>query len=89
MVGPLGIGPAAEDILRGTFTIPEGVNEWAANFIPFLARPVKVQTGQFIGPANTVSVRSHYNGWRKAKERTSSGPSGITFAHFKAGLVHR
>jgi hypothetical protein len=56
MVGPLGIGPAAEDILRGTFTIPEGVDEWAANFIPFLARLVKVQTGQFIGPANTVSV---------------------------------
>ena len=88
LVGALGTGPAAEDILRGTFTIPEGVDEWAANFIPFLAKPTKVQVGQFIGPEKFVSVRSHCEGWRKAKERTSSGPSGITFAHFKAGLVH-
>ena len=86
LVGTMGTGPAAEDILQGTFNIPEGVDEWAARLIPFLARPEKVKSGQFIRPATTVSVQSHSDGWRKAKERTSSGPSGITFAHFKAGL---
>jgi hypothetical protein len=39
MVGPLGTGPAAEQILNETFRIPEGVDEWAAKLIPFLAQP--------------------------------------------------
>ena len=86
MVGPLGTGPAAEQILNGTFSIPEGVDEWAAKLIPFLARPQSVVAGHFRKPDTTVDLQSHVDGWRKAKERTSSGPSGITFAHFKAGL---
>ena len=35
----------------------------------------------------TISIDSHCDGWRQAKENTSSGPSGITFAHFKAGAL--
>jgi hypothetical protein len=86
LVGKMGTGPAAEAILRGTFTIPEEVDEWAAKLIPFLARPEKVNQGKYIRPPIVVTTKSHCDGWRKAKERTSSGPSGITFAHFKSGL---
>jgi hypothetical protein len=82
----MGTGPAAEAILRGTFTIPEEVDEWAAKLIPFLARPEKVNQGNYIRPPIAVTTKSHCDGWRKAKERTSSGPSGIPFAHFKSGL---
>ena len=36
-------------------------------------------------PESSVTLQSHQEGWARAKEKTSSGPSGITFAHFKAG----
>lgn len=45
-----------------------------------------MKEGKFIKRSTTVSFESNCSGWAKAKERTSSGPSGITFAHFKAGL---
>ena len=53
--------------------------------IPFLARVPEDPSGRVQGPERSVSLESHVEGWRKAKERTSSRPSGITFAHFKAG----
>ena len=84
LVGKMGVGKAASEILKGTFVIPEGVDEWAARLIPFLAQVSEVSQVQ--GPEKFVSIDSHVEGWRKAKERTSSGPSGITFAHFKAGI---
>ena len=89
MVGALGTGPSVEAILQGTFTIPEEVDEWAARLIPFLAQPHKVAAGQFQRPDKSVNTQSHSEGWRKSKERTSSGPLGITFAYFKAGIGNK
>ena len=87
LVGKLGVGQAADDILNGTFVIPEGVDEWAARLIPFLARvPEPSDIRRVQRPDKVVGVGSHVEGWSKAKERTSSGPSGITFSHFKAGI---
>ena len=84
LVGPLGTGPMAEAILQGNFMIPAGVDPWAAKLIPHLARPKEV--AQLQKRRNEgISTESHCDGWRKAKERTASGRSGITFAHFKAG----
>ena len=56
-----------------------------AHLIPSLARVPKDPSGRVQGPERSVSLESHVEGWHKAKEQTSSGPSGITFAHFKAG----
>jgi hypothetical protein len=84
-VGRLGISLGARQILNGNFQIPEGTDEWAAKLIPFLARHPAVGS-ETIRPT-TVSLESHCDGWRKAKEFTSSGPSGINFAHFKAGAT--
>ena len=86
LVGKLGTGKAATEILNGTFAIPEKIDEWAAKLIPFLARVPVDGSRRVFEPENFVSERSHVEGWRKARERTSSGPSGITFAHFKAGI---
>ena len=85
LVGKLGVGKAANEILNGTFVVPEEVDEWAARLIPFLARAPVETSWKGFEPERLVSVTSHVEGWRKAKERTASGPSGITFAHFKAG----
>ena len=86
LVGKLGVGKAATEILNGLFEVPEGVDEWAARLIPFLQKVPEDGSRRVFEPETYVSDRSHVEGWRKAKERTSSGPSGITFAHFKAGL---
>ena len=84
MVGRCGIGPAADAILRGDFVIPEEVDPWAAKLIPHLARPSEVPYN-VSGRPSPIATQYHCSGWSKAKERTSSGRSGITFAHFKAG----
>ena len=84
LVGRRGTGPAAEAILRGEFQIPEGTDHWAAKLIPHLARPFGVKAS-VSGRPGPITVDSHCSGWLKAKERTSAGKSGITFAHFKAG----
>ena len=85
LVGPLGTGPAAEAILNGDFVVPEGVNYWAAKLITQLKRPAAVTTLQQRKPH--VSVDKHCKGWKRAKEQTSSGKSGITFSHLKAGAT--
>ena len=85
LVGKLGVGKVAEEILNGTFVVLEGVDEWAARLIPFFARVPEDSSGRVQGPERKVSLESHVEGWRKAKERMSSGLSGLTFAHFKAG----
>jgi hypothetical protein len=67
LVGKLGVGKAAEEILNGTFVVPEGVDEWAARLIPFLARVPKESSERVQGPERRVSLESHVEGWRKAK----------------------
>ena len=76
MVGKLGVGKAAEEILNGMFVVPEGVDEWAAHLIPFLGRVPEDPSRRVQGPERCVSLESHVEGWRKATERMSSGPSG-------------
>lgn len=85
-IGRLGVGAGSSAILDGTFRIPEGTDFWAAKLIPHLARVKEVgSSGGGMDP--TISLESHCEGWRQAKEDKSSGPSGITFAHFKAGAL--
>ena len=85
LVGPLGTGPAAAAILKGEFVVPPGVDHWAAKLIPHLKRPDAVARAERRTPQ--VSVDKHCQGWKRAKEQTSSGKSGITFGHLKAGAM--
>jgi hypothetical protein len=85
-VGPLGTGPGGESILQGKFEIPEGTDEYAAQLIKHLAMTegIKNAPPMDIG----LDVQQFIRGWAKAKERTSSGRSGLHFGHCKAGIQH-
>ena len=81
------MGPAADSILRGDFDVPPGIGPYALKLIQHLKRPdniTKASTQVDI----SLSITNHINGWKRAKERTSSGRSGVHFGHFMAGAKH-
>jgi hypothetical protein len=86
LVGHMGFGPAAEDILQGTFVAPAGTDEYAALLLKHMRMPENVRNRPKVDVSLSVSI--HCTGWSKSKERTSSGRSGIHFGHFKAGALH-
>jgi hypothetical protein len=77
-VGALGFGPASGQILRGNFTPTQEIDPWAVKLIPFLQQEIQQ------APIEKLSKEEYAEGWRKVKERTSSGPSGVTIPHMKA-----
>jgi len=58
----------------------------AARLIKHLAMPKRVRRAPPVNKA--LDVDECQKGWKKAKERTSLGPSGMHFGHFKAGATH-
>ena len=81
-VGPFGTSPGAEEILKGTFQIPPGVDHYAAKLIPHLQRLPEVAAGRRI--SLTMDPEEYRKGWLKAREATASGPSRLHFGHFIA-----
>jgi hypothetical protein len=79
-VGPLRIGKGAQDILNGTFVIPAGTDPYAAKLIMQLKAPDCISSSEPLSVA--ITTEDHSSGWKRAKERTSSGPSGLQFGHF-------
>jgi hypothetical protein len=80
-VGPLGISAEAQQILDGTYHIPENCDPWAAKLIPHLT---------YAFPDTDFpmdhSPQHHKAGWQKVRERTSAGISGLTIPQMKAHL---
>ena len=86
-VGDMGFGPASEAILAGTYEIPEGTDPYAAKLIHHLRMPDRVRDAP---PVDTsLDVERYRDGWRKAKEVTSSGISGLYFSFWIAGVEHQ
>jgi hypothetical protein len=81
-VGPVGISDVAQQILNGTFTPPENCDPWARKLIPHL---------QYAVPPISFPVEhlphQHSAGWKKVRERTSAGISGLTIPQLKAHLL--
>jgi len=81
-VGLDGTGPAAQAILQGTFVCPPGTDTDTRYFIEALQFPSQAARHAHISavlrPADFIAH------WRRAKERTSSSPSGLHFGHYKA-----
>jgi hypothetical protein len=72
-IGTLGITKASQQILKGNYQPTAQTDEWARNLIPFLAQ------------APTDLTPEQYKlGWKKFKEKTSAGSSGITIPQMKA-----
>lgn len=83
-IGPFGTGPRAQEILDGTYQVPEGTDPYAAEFISYLKTPPGIAE---LGPIDLrQTAEQHAQGWMKMRESTSSGISGLHFGHFRAHL---
>jgi len=67
-------------ILNGTYSIPNNVDSYTAEYIKALAKPSNIINA----PKLVISIVTFIEGWKKMKERTSTGLSGIYFEHLKA-----
>ena len=86
-IGELGIGRQTEDILRGKFQ-PKPRSDHYANI---LMQKLSRIDDKMITPG--ITTEDYQEGWRKAKERTSSGGTILHFGHCKSmaqddGLSH-
>jgi hypothetical protein len=64
--------------LNGEFSIPLNTDKWAARLIPFLEQVIATTD-----PIN-LTPEQYAASWKKMKEKTSAGPSGLTNPHMKA-----
>ena len=80
--GYLAQGPAAVAVLDGSYVPPPGTDIHAQK----LLLELKMDPAVAAAPPMKVifSIDQHTRGWRKAKEFTATGPSGLTFSHFIA-----
>jgi hypothetical protein len=72
----------AEDILHGTYVVPDGTDQYAAKLIAELRMPDSIKHGN--ATSQYVSTQEHVSGWKKQKEGISADPDGLTFSHYKA-----
>ena len=80
-IGLLGDGPRVDNILNGTYKCPEDTPEVVKMWLENIAIP-----NQDNRTHTLQSLRSYHNGWKLAKEYTSSGV--LHFGHFKAEAEH-
>ncbi len=78
-LGPYGLTAAADRILNGTFEPPNNVDYWTAEWLKEMQRPPN-----YVPMGMQRTLDDHAGGWTKAKERTSSSPFGLRFAHYMA-----
>ena len=85
VLGFLGIGEVANQILLGTYQPPANIDPYARQLIPHLAMPPSI--AQLPPIATFITTSKWIFGWQRAKKRTSSGPSLLHFGQFKAGCL--
>ena len=79
-MGYLGDSIAYQQILVGSYHLPPSIDKYSAVFIKVLAR----QEGIINPPKAEITTNNFCSGWRKMKEATLSGISGIHFSYIKA-----
>jgi hypothetical protein len=77
-VGPLGISEKSKHILQGMYIPIDQIDEWARNLLPFLSQVIPTEVQSDLTP------EQYKLGWKKVKEKTSAGPSGLTIPQMKA-----
>jgi hypothetical protein len=80
LIGPLGVGLHADAVLDGTFVAPPGTDTYAVKLIYQLQREPAV--AQAPPMSLDLPLDEYVRGWKRARERTSSGPSGLHFGHY-------
>jgi hypothetical protein len=80
--GPTGTTREAEEVLAGTYVPKEGTDPYFTAMLPYLQRPQAIRDD----PIDlTLDVEARRTSWRRAKEETSSSPSGLHYGHYKCG----
>jgi hypothetical protein len=79
LIGPLGIGPHADAVLHDTFVAPPGTGPYAVKLLYELRKGPSVDQAPSM-PLD-LSLAEYVRGWKRAWERTSSGPSHLHFRH--------
>ena len=82
-IGPCGCGSLSDQIFEGSYDPQEFLAHPTKNYLQALYLPTTVPS---IDIEKEFSWDQFKEGWRKAKEKTSSGPSGIHFGNYKAGI---
>ena len=77
-IGILAQGSGVEGFLNGIEPIPDHLNPYTKLVLKHMKKPAE---GTPMGPAH-LSLQEHTDGWRKAKEMTSSEPSLPDFSHY-------
>ena len=82
ILGPLGHQEHVEEILNGTFDVPEDVDEFTRKFILQLQRVPDSPRREITGSTSTAE---HVWGWKRMKKTTASSPFGPSFSEYIAG----
>jgi len=78
--GDLGITRKAFDqVLNGTFVPPDSCDPFTRKVLTHLSKPAVVRT------TPDPSIEEYIQGWKKAREETSSSYSNVHFGHYIAG----
>ena len=81
-IGLLGEGPQVDNILDGSYIVPDGTTTGTRLYLSSMIRPTGTDCTR-----KKYSIEDFKLGWKKMKERTSShGPAH--FGHYKAGCGH-
>jgi hypothetical protein len=80
---------AHEQVLRGEYEVPEECDKATKLLIQGLARPMRSQGNAPYTPMMHITTEDHIRGWKRQKERTSGGLSGLHFGHYKAHAQER
>ena len=82
MLGPLGLNPAAEEILHGTFKIPEDLDEDTKTVIKHMKMDESILQNGAI--RNGCTTKEFQQFWKKPREKISSSLSGLHNGHYIA-----
>ena len=85
LLGHTGSTDTAKKLLRGSLTLPPDLDPWTAKLLPHFSYLPEVAAGSQI--SLDISLDQWRGAWMKARENTSAGPSGYSFAHYKANSL--
>ena len=79
--------PAALEVLQGTYTPPPECDPTLCYFLSHCKLPPDILLETTSGCPKFITTEGHQQGWKKAKEHTQAGRSGLSFAITKADAL--
>jgi hypothetical protein len=84
--GYLGDSPNSEAVLEGTYVPSPETNYYGALLLGHMNYPPRMDHSNCL--PDKVTTTDHEGNWKKAKEYTSAGLSGLHFGMFKSAAKH-